>query len=1309
MGAAHMIFRAHHDCWRCPLRRGCYDAKGLGWVQRVKDQENFTASRRDFLKTISWASACLLPTRFFAAPLKLGPGGRVYRDTPLPARPGFRLSPHYPEKSPLDEVFRQADPGNDEFVLEKYASEITNLLNQWSAALKSNAGRAALAGLIDSKIEATPLASAQETFIRSGTPIEVFQRRFQTDYAKGAEPFLQEMEIHISRAGRVETAEFHVIAIEATPSAASVFNVDIRYDLVGIKSDIMREGCIGKWRTRWLRDETQGWRVVRWEAVEETVSRVRGPAFLDVTSQAFGKIQSYRDQMGYGADHWRTVLDAACGIDVYGNDGLAAGDFDNDGFDDLYICQPPGLPNRLYRNCGNGTFEDVTEQAGVGVLDGTACALFADFQNRGLQDLLVVCANGPMLFVNEGKGKFQLKRDAFKFALPPQGTFTHAAVADYDGDGRLDVYFCLYSYYLGLDQYHYPAPYFDARNGPPNFLFHNEGDGGFADRTQAAGLNAENDRYSFACAWGDCNSNGHPDLYVANDFGRNNLYRNNGNGTFTAVSADAHAQDVGAGMSACWFDYDNDGNADVYVSNMWSAAGLRVSQQKPFHKNDAEEILVLYRQHARGNSLYRNLGNGKFENVSDQAGVAMGRWAWSSDAWDFDHDGYADLYIANGYISGPNTRDLASFFWRQVVGQSPSNASPSPGYEHGWNAINELIRSDDSWSGHERNVCYLNNHDGTFSEVSGVLALDFPDDSRTFALADLDHDGRLEIVLKNRNAPQLRVLRNALQNIGSSVAFRLRGQKSNRDAIGASITVEAAGLRQKKYVQAGSGFLAQHSKELFFGLGKSGSSLRATIRWPSGLTQAFEQIPANHRIEIEEGSANFQATPFAASPPSYARADTPQGIPQLPPSVETWLIEPLSAPEFSLPDLQGNTRSLRSFRGSVVLLCFWATDPALNRHQFEGFKQRWSQLTANRLQVLGINVDDPVNPVAVQALVAREELPFPTLLATSEVAGIYNIIYRYLFDRRRDLPVPCSFLLDEDGRIVKVYQGNLSAEGLVNDLSSLPKTREERIAKALPFPGLVPQGGFPRNDFTYGVALFQRGYFDQAAESFKQVIAAKPQNSEAYYNLGTLYLRRDDLSDAASYLQRAVELNPNYPEAWNNLGMVAARQGRASDATRNFERSLELRPGYTVALLNLGNLYRREGAYDEAETVLRQALELEPENPEVNYSLGMVCAQQNQIPRALEYLASAVKQRPDYAEALNNLGVLLVREQRYADAEEQLKTCIRVAPNFDQGYLNLARLYVVLHQEAKAREVLQALLRIQPQHKMAQQTLEMLH
>jgi len=1281
-------------------------------MARRKDKEqDFT--RRALLKKMRWA-----PLLFFPAPIHARAFHSFLRESPAERNSAldfadFRITPHYPAKSPLDDVLRKVTPGADEYASEKYAFQIIRLLDEWSQALKDGASALnVLAKFLDASLEACSLVPAQQTSLRSEYGIEVIRRTFSSTVLPGRERFLQEIKTYLGPMSRVDTAEFEITGIEEIGGSSQLAQVDIRYDLAGTTAEAQREERIGYWLTQWSHDDANGWRVRRWEATQETFSRARTPIFIDVTSHALGQTNSYKKQMLHGVDHWRTVLDGACGIDVYGNNGVAVGDFENDGLDDFYVCQPPGLPNRLYRNRGDGTFEDVTEKAGVGVLDGTACALFADFENKGLQDLLVVCGSGPLLFLNQGKGKFVLKRDAFQFAQPPQGTFTHAAVADHDRDGRLDIYFCLYTYYLGLEQYHYPAPYFDARNGPPNFLLHNEGNATFRDRTEAAGLNVDNDRYSFACAWGDYNSDGAPDLYVANDFGRNNLYRNNGDGKFTVVSAEAGVEDVGAGMSASWFDFDSDGKQDVYVSNMWSSAGIRVSEQKRFHEKEPEAVRALYRQHARGNSLYRNLGNGKFQNVSHGAGVDVGRWAWGSDAWDFDHDGYADLYVANGYISGPNassrgTGEVSSFFWRQVVANSPPSSMPAANYELGWNAVNELIRSDASWNGYERNVLFANNHDGTFSDVSGISGLDFLDDSRSFALADLDRDGRLEVILKNRNGPQLRILHNTMKEIGNSIAFRLRGKKSNRDAIGSAVTVEAEGHRQTKYLQAGSGFLSQHSKELFFGVGKVEGTVRATIRWPSGLTQVFEHLPVNRQIEIEEGTEDFAAKSFAAAPLYEAgEAQKPETLSS---SVETLLIEPLSAPEFSLPDLAGNTHSLKSFQDGLVLLHFWGTAAPGCREQLRTLQKNQSVFASDGIRILGINLDDPSDTSALRSFAAKEGITFPILLGTQEVAGIYNIIYRYLFDRRRDLALPTSFLVNADGMIVKVYQGPLKPERLAEDAKSMPGTAAARMRRALPFDGTLHQDAFQRNEFSYGVAMFQRGYLDQAAASFKQVIAAKAEEPEAYYNLGTLYLRKNALADARRYLEQAVKLRPDYPEAWNNLGMVAGQEGRSDEAIRNFQQSLSLRPGYVTALLNLGNLYRRQGAVEDAEKPLNRALGLDPDNPETNYSLGMLYARQEQLESAANYLEKAVKLRPDYPEALNNLGVLFVRQQRYPEAKESFETCIRVAPNFDQAYINLARLYVLLNDKDKAREVLLALLRQQPQHKLAQQALEMLN
>jgi Flp pilus assembly protein TadD/peroxiredoxin len=1267
-------------------------------------------SRRTFLGRMRWAPLLFLPAPLHSAAFRSLDSPIFGQRVPSFPLEDFRFTPHYPAKPPLDDVFRCVAPGSDAYVTEKYAAAIAERMEEWGRELRSSPGTfTALGRFLDISLRASALVPTEERPLRSGNGIDTIRRKFSNQQVSGRERFLEEMRAYLAPLARVETAEFQIAEIEQTADSPLTVRTDIRYDLVGQIGDTGREERIGHWLTEWRYEESGGWQVYHWTATEEILSRARQPIFLDVTPQALGLAESYKNQMLRGMDYWRTVLDGATGIDVYGNRGLAAGDYDNDGLDDLYICQPPGLPNRLYHNRGDGTFEDVTETSGVGVLDGTACALFADFENKGLQDLLVVCASGPLLFLNQGNGKFSLKRDAFQFANAPAGTFTHAAVADYDRDGRLDVYFCLYTYYLGLDQYHYPVPYFDARNGPPNFLFHNERNGVFQDRTEIAGLNVENDRYTFAASWGDCNSDGWPDLYVVNDFGRNNLYRNRGDGTFTAASEEAHVNEAGAGMSACWLDFDNDGKQDIYAAGMWVAAGLRVYGQPYFHAHEPENIRALYRRHMSGNSLYRNQGNGQFQNVAAQAGVEMGRWSWSTEAWDFDHDGYPDLYIANGYISGQDARDVSSFFWRQVVAKSPPNATPSESYEQGWNAINELIRSDATWNGCERNVFYRNNQDGTFSDVSGVVGLDFLDDSRAFALADIDHDGRLEIILKNRTSPQIRILHNTMKDIGGSIAFRLQGKKSNRDAIGAAVTVEAGGHRQIKYLQAGSGFLSQHSKELFFGLGDTKGTVRASVRWPSGLTQVFEKLPVNNRIEIQEAVEEFRAKPFAASPPAYAHGGAPQEKERLPISVETWMIQPLHAPDFSVPDLVGTNQQLRSFHGKFVLLHFWAAAAPACRSQLRVLQKHQADWKSGDLHVLCLNLDAPQDSEAVRSFARKEGISLPILLATQELAGVYNIIYRYLFDRRRDLALPTSFLLNRDGMIVKVYQGTVEPEGLLRDVRSVPDSPSGFQEKALPMKGTAFQDEFQRNNLTYGVALFQRGYLEEAAAEFKQVILSKPDDATAYYNLGTLYLRRNMFPEALGFLEQAVKLRPNYAEAWNNLGMVSAQQGQEEDAIKNFQQSLRLRPSYVIALLNLGNLLRRKGAFAEAQQLLELALETAPTDPEVNYSLGMLYARQDQLRPASEYLRRAVALRPDYAEALNNLGILLVRQSQYSEAKREFETCIQAAPQFDQAYLNLAKLYVILNDKEKAREVLQALLRKQPEHKLAQQTLEMLN
>jgi tetratricopeptide (TPR) repeat protein len=1294
--------------------RFCRGIPGSDCLSRSwKKSRPVDLSRRKFLQYCQGASLAFLPAGIpFRSFLPFHSQGK-------PDGPGeLQLHPEYRLKRGMEAVLRKVSAGFDEFVTEKYQDRIAAIFAEWSAQLlRSPQETAALAAVMSVGFLGSSLKAGELKTVNDSARLKVWQIHYPPEPTLGTEIFLSELRSSLDALSKLVTAEFQVIHIhaEARSSTASgeltSLVAIVRFELVGTGTGFHLEQRIGHWELHWEMLSSGEARLQKWRALDEERGRAFAPVFLDVTSRAFGENPSYAAQLVHGTDHWRTVLDGASGIDIYGHNGVSVGDIDGDGLDDLYICQPAGLPNRLFRNRGDGTFEDITDSSGLGILENTACALFADIDNDGRQDLIVVRSDGPLLFLNQGGGKFRRKPDAFQFANPPQGTFTGAAIADYDRDGWLDIYFCLYAYYQGTDQYRYPMPYYDAENGPPNFMMRNNRDGTFRDVTKQCGLDQNNTRFSFCCSWGDYNGDLWPDLYVVNDFGRKNLYRNNGDGTFADVAREAGVEDVGAGMSVTWLDFDKDGREDLYVADMWTAAGLRISEQEIFQKDAGEAARALYRKHAMGNCLFRNLGE-RFEDAGARSGTAMGRWSWSSDAWDFNHDGFPDLYVANGMVSGSTREDLNSFFWRQVVANSPNDARPSHEYEQGWNAINELIRSDRTWSGFERNVFYLNNGDGTFADVSGIVGLDFLQDSRTFALSDFDRDGRLEVVLKNRNSPQLRFLKNVLPDLPPAISFRLSGKKSNRDAVGARITVETESGRQSRILRIGSSFLAQHTKEMFFGLGAVKSPVQAIIQWPSGLSQKLYDLPINHRIWVEEGLPPGRMEPFAKFTTFPAIATDPPAAEALERPVETWLLVPVLAPDFSLPDLAGRSETLSAHRGNAVLLHFWSASLGGPEKVLEEFEQSYEVWARKGLQLLTINVDaaqgDDVSGVRVPA----GQPSFPILKGSQDVLATYNLLYRQLFDRHRDMSVPSSFLIDPAGNIVKIYRGQILKEQFVADFRSIPQNDSERLSKALPFAGVSESYEFARNYLSLGFVYFERGYFEQAEAFFGQALKNDPKSAEALYGLGSAYLQQQKTKDARECFQRALQLHAGYPgtppNAWNNLGILAAREGDTDVAIQYFQRAIQIDPAHSIALQNLGRAYRQKKDWPQAKRMLERALALNPDDPEANYSLGMVYAQQNETERAYDYLQQALAARPAYPEALNNLGILYLRTRRPEEAKRSFEESIRVAPAYDQAYLNLARVYAIQGDREKAKAVLQELLKQHPDHAQAKEELKQL-
>ena len=417
------------------------------------------------------------------------------------------------------------------------------------------------------------------------------------------------------------------------------------------------------WHCQWTQQEPPRLRSVQVTDYQETTRGASGSIeFADVAPRVLSGTSSYRDQLAKSFDYWRARSDKSLVADLLGAQGVIVGDVNGDNLDDVYVLQPGGLPNRLYLHELDGTARDVSAESGVDVLDFCRSALFIDLDNDGDQDLALGMAWKLFLMENDGTGQFT-PRGGF----PTDGQVNSMAAADYDNDGDLDIYVCgrdasgeikAEEGALGI-----PMPYYDANNGGRNMLFRNDGSFALQDATNEVGMDVNNRRFSLACAWEDFDNDGDQDLYVSNDFGRNNLWRNDagpkpGSRTFTDIAGEAKVLDIGPGMSAAWGDYNNDGNMDLYVANMWSNAGNRITLQKQFLPGANAATKKQARRHARGNSVYVNDGNGTFRDHTQTSGANMARWAWSSNFIDLNNDGRQDLVVANGMITAGDAGDL---------------------------------------------------------------------------------------------------------------------------------------------------------------------------------------------------------------------------------------------------------------------------------------------------------------------------------------------------------------------------------------------------------------------------------------------------------------------------------------------------------------------------------------------------------------------------------------------------------------------------------------------------------------------------
>ena len=507
--------------------------------------------------------------------------------------------------------------------------------------------------------------------------------------------------------------------------------------------------------------------------------------------------------------------------------GVAFLDYDNDGRQDIFLVNGSRLEgfrkgeaptNHLYRNVGGGRFEDVTRAANLAHSGWGSGVCVADFDNDGFDDMYVTYWGSNVLYRNNGKGGFEDVTKRAGVGGSGKEWSSGCTFLDYDRDGHLDLFVTSYQEF---DLSRAPSPgkasncewkgmaVFCGPRGLPfgkATLYHNRGDGTFEDVSEKAGIRSVRDFYAFTAVAADLNEDGWTDLYIACDSTPSIFFRNNKNGTFSDIAAETgvayneHGFEQG-GMGVAVGDFDNDGRLDLLKTNF---AG-----DYP--------------------NLYRNQGGGIFEDVVLKAGLAVNPKyvGWGVGFVDLDNDGWKDVFQVNGHV------------------------------------YPELDRGSGEEKYRNPRLVYRNLGAGKFEDVSALSGPGVAErkSSRGAAFGDFDNDGDVDVVIMNMGEPPS-LLRNDLRSDNHWIKVKLEGTKSNRSAIGATVTVEAGGLKQTDAVVSQSSYISHNDARLHFGLGKADRVDKFTVRWPNGLVEQFPGAAAGRLALLVESSGQVRSLPL---------------------------------------------------------------------------------------------------------------------------------------------------------------------------------------------------------------------------------------------------------------------------------------------------------------------------------------------------------------------------------------------------------------------------------------------------------------
>ena len=527
-------------------------------------------------------------------------------------------------------------------------------------------------------------------------------------------------------------------------------------------------------------------------------------------------------------------------------DPLIVYDLDGDGFSEIILA----AKNLVYRRRARDRYQpEVLCRHEPGLI---STALIADFDGDGTADFLCARLDGLVLFNGSRRGSFDEPGRVVWTAPEDLQRPMVLTCGDMDHDGDLDVF--LAQYRVPYDDGNMPVPDHDANDGYPAYLLRNDGHGNFSDATASAGLEKKRRRRSYASSFVDLNEDGHPDLVVISDFAGVDLYRNDGHGHFIDVTRQWVAQSKAFGMAHALADFNADGRLDLFMVGMTSPTANRLNHLGLWRSETLLEQ-PLRGQMTFGNRLYLASHAGGFEQTSLGDSIARSGWSWGCSAFDFDNDGFSDVYIANGMETSGSVRDYESEYWLhdRYVGTSTGN---SAAYFYLKGKVTRMRGRGESYGGYERNRLYLNQGAKSFLETGHLMGVALEQDSRGVVDDDLDGDGRVDLLVTGFETwpgtkQTLRIYQNNLEQRGNWIGFRFREEGAGKSPVDAQVKLRHAGGTLVRALVTGDSYRSQHANTVHFGLGKTTRVESVEIRWANGETLTLQDPEVNHYHSVK--------------------------------------------------------------------------------------------------------------------------------------------------------------------------------------------------------------------------------------------------------------------------------------------------------------------------------------------------------------------------------------------------------------------------------------------------------------------------